>query len=139
VIPIVLAVITDNEGRVLIGARSQKDKWVENLSWVFPGGKLKTLEMEEEIEELAKEETGLNVNAKQLIAARIHPDSGFKNVQIAALYFHCTLDEKTNKLIAGGSLKKLKWVKPLEVYKYFTTSTCDEVTKFLTMMEKSEE
>ena len=135
VIPIVLGVITNNKGEVLIGARSKKDEWVENLSWVFPGGKLKNLEIEQEVKRLVREETGLVADVKQLIAARVHPDSGFKKVQIVALYFHCTV-ENDKKIKVGGSLNKLKWVKPLDVFKYFTTSTCDEVTKFLTMLEK---
>lgn len=135
VVQIVLSIITDEKGKVLIGARKHKDKWVENLSWVFPGGKLKSLEIEDEVKRSVKEETGLNVNVKQLVAARVHPDSGFKNVQIVALYFHCSVGkEKETKV--GGSLNKLKWVKPLDVFKYFSTSTCDEVTKFLTMIEK---
>lgn len=135
VIPIVLAIITDKKGKILIGARSQKDEWVENLSWVFPGGKLKDIEIEQEVKRSIKEETGLVVNVKQLIAARVHPDSGFKKVQIVVLYFHCSV-ENIGQIKAGGSLNKLKWVKPLEVFKYFTTSTCDEVTKFLTILEK---
>ena len=46
VIPIVLAIITDPDGNVVIGGRKEKDKWVENLSWVFPGGRLESLNME---------------------------------------------------------------------------------------------
>jgi hypothetical protein len=37
----------------------------------------------------------------------------------------------------GGDLKELKWVKPLDVFIYFTTSTSDDVTKFLCMLDKS--
>lgn len=135
-IPIVLAIITDPDGNVVIGGRKEKDKWVENLSWVFPGGRLESLDMEEEMIRIAKEETGLDIKVKQLVASRIHPDSGFKNVQIVALYFHCTVNNIKNTK-PGGSLDCLEWVKPLSVFKYFTTSTCDEVTKFLTMIQKS--
>jgi ADP-ribose pyrophosphatase YjhB (NUDIX family) len=135
VIPIVLAIITDPDGNVVIGGRKEKDKWVENLSWVFPGGRLKSLDMEEEVKNIAKEETGLDVEVKQLVASRIHPDSGFKDIQIVALYFHCTVKNIKNTR-PGGSLDCLEWVKPLKVFKYFTTSTCDEVTKFLTMIQK---
>ena len=135
VIPIVLLVLTNEKGKILIGCRNEKDKWVDNLNWVFPGGRLKTLDIEDEVKRLGKKETGLEVTVNQLISARIHPDSGYKKVQIVALYFHCsTTDGKEVK--PGGSLNKLKWIKPLEVFKYFTTSTCDDVTKFLTMIEK---
>ena len=136
VIPIVLAIITDPDGNIVIGGRKEKDKWIENLSWVFPGGKLETFDMEAEVKRIVKEETHLDIKVKQLVASRIHPDSGFKNVQIVALYFHCTVNNIKNTK-PGGSLDCLEWVKPLNVFKYFTTSTCDEVTKFLTMIQKS--
>lgn len=129
-----LAVIIERR-KVLIGARKEKDEWVENLTWVFPGGRFESLNFETEMEKRVKEETGMEVKVKNLIASRIHPDSGFKPIQIIALYFHCEpIRQGTRK--PGGDLKELKWVKPLEVFKYFTTSTCDEVTKFLAVAEK---
>lgn len=135
IIIIGLGIIVKDD-KVLIGARKEKDKWVENLSWVFPGGKMESLNFEKEIKKEIKEETGIKVKIENLVAARIHPDSGFKPVQVVALYFHCspTLDQPE---APGGDLSKLKWVNPTEVFKYFTTSTCDEVTKFLTTLEKS--
>jgi len=136
IVPIILAIITDPDGNIVIGGRKEKDKWVENLSWVFPGGRLNSLEMEDEVRRIAKEETGLDVDVKQLVSSRIHPDCGFKDIQIVALYFHCTVKNIKNTK-PGGSLDCLEWIKPLSVFKYFTTSTCDEVTKFLTMIQKS--
>ena len=136
IIPIVLAIIVNEDKNILIGARCTKDKWVENLTWVFPGGELKSLDFESEVMETVKKETGLTIEVKDLVTARIHPDAGFKEVQIIALYFYCETKGK-GPPIPGGSLNKLKWVKPLDVFKYFTTSTSDEVTKFLTMIQKS--
>jgi 8-oxo-dGTP pyrophosphatase MutT (NUDIX family) len=136
VIIIALAIIEDN-GKILIGAREGKDQWVDNLTWVFPGGKMDTLDFNAEIVKEVEEETGMKVKPLNLVAARVHPDSGFKDVQIVALYFHCKLLNGKQKKIPGGDLTKLKWVKPTEVFKYFTTSTCDDVTKFLAVMEKS--
>ena len=123
------------DGKVLIGARNKKDPWVDNLSWVFPGGQMHTLNFNEEIKKNIKKETGLEVNVKALVTSRIHPDSGFKNVQIVALYFYCEpVSKKEEK--SGKNLSKLKWVKPSDVFKFFTTSVSDEVTKFLIMIEK---
>lgn len=130
-----LGIITEN-GKVLIGGRKEKDKWVENLTWVFPGGKMDSLNFEKEIGDELKEETGLEVKVDNLIAARVHPGSGFKTVQIVALYFSCSPTSK-QKAKPGGDLSELKWVKPTEVFKHFTTSTCDEVTKFLVTLERS--
>lgn len=130
-----LAIIIAN-GKVLIGARKHKDPWVENLTWVFPGGRFESLNFEKGVKKQVKKEAGIDVTVKNLVAARITPDSGFKSVQIVALYFHCE-PVKIQKTKPGGDLKKLKWVKPTDVFKYFTTSTCDEVTKFLAAIEKS--
>ena len=136
VITIGLAVIVNEGGKVLIGARKTKDKWVDNLTWVFPGGNLETLDFSGEIQKEVKEETGLNVKVNSLIASRVHPDSGFKSLQINALYFYCS-PIKEKRLTPGGDLKRLKWVLPTDVFKYFTTSTCDEVTEFLTTIQKA--
>lgn len=136
IITIGLAIIVNKENKILIGNRKLKDKWVENLSWVFPGGNLETLDFSKDVEREVKQETGLDVKVNSLVASRIHPDSGFKSLQINALYFYCS-PVKEKKLIPGGNLKSLKWVQPIDVFKYFTTSTCDEVTKFLTTIQKS--
>jgi len=128
--------IIEKNGRVLIGERKEKDKWVENLSWAFPGGQMHTLNFNEELKKNIKKETGLNVVVKSLVASRIHPDSGFKSVQIIALYFYCE-PEKNGLEKTGKNFVRLKWVKPLDVFKSFTTSVSDEVTKFLMMIEKN--
>jgi len=130
-----LGIITNKKREVLIGERKQKDKWVEYLSWVFPGGEIKSLDFTNDIKQILKNETGLNTTINNLISVRIHPDSGFKNVQIIAFYFHCTAKSSTST--PSHDLTKLKWVKPLSVFKYFTTSTSDDVTKFLATLEKS--
>jgi len=129
--------IVVKDGKILIGGRKEKDKWVENLSWVFPGGKMSSLNFEEEIINEVKEETSLDVKVDNLVAARIHPDSGFKLVQIVALYFSCSPVSEQQKAKPKGDLSELKWVKPTEVFKHFTTSTCDEVTRFLVTLEKA--
>jgi 8-oxo-dGTP pyrophosphatase MutT (NUDIX family) len=119
------------DGKVLIGARKKHDLWVNNLSWVFPGGRMKSLDFSSELETVIKNETGLSVKAQSLVAARIHPDSGFKDVQIVALYFHCTPVPGKEGKKTTGDLSKLKWIVPSDVFRYFTTSVMDEVTKFL--------
>ncbi|MBN1463882.1 MAG: NUDIX domain-containing protein [Paludibacteraceae bacterium] len=131
-----LGMIINNKNEVLIGARKNKDKWVENLSWVFPGGKLTSLDFKTDIVNIIKRETNLSVEVKSLVSVRIHPDSGFKNVQVIAFYFHC---EALNNLGTKKTkdLQELKWVPPLDVFKYFTTSTSDEVTQFLAAFDKS--
>ncbi len=131
-----LGIIVNEKSEVLIGARKNKDQYVKNLSWVFPGGKLESLDFAEEVKNKIKEETKLDVEIKTLVSSRIHPDAGLGNIQIIALYFYCTVSGN-NQPKPGGDLKKLLWVKPTDVFKYFTTSTSDEVTKFLVTLEES--
>jgi ADP-ribose pyrophosphatase YjhB (NUDIX family) len=134
VIVVGLGIIVKN-GKVLIGQRKNKDPWVDNLTWVFPGGQMHALHFNDELRKNIKKETGLDVVVKSLVTSRIHPDSGFKNVQIIALYFYCE-PTSTGRESSGNNLAKLKWIKPSDVFKYFTTSVSDEVTKFLMMGEK---
>jgi len=117
------------EGKVLIGQRKEKDPYVKELTWVFPGGKFDSLDFEEELTAKIKEETWLSVYVNQLIHARLIPDSPEKKVKIIAIYYHCT--PVSGKENAGGDLKKLSWVEPTKVFHYFTTSTADEVVSFL--------
>ena len=117
------------EGKVLIGQRKEKDPYVKELTWVFPGGKFDSLNFEEELTAKIKEETWLSVYVNQLIHSRLIPDSPEKKVKIIAIYYHCT--PVSGKENAGGDLKKLSWVEPTKVFHYFTTSTADEVVSFL--------
>jgi 8-oxo-dGTP pyrophosphatase MutT (NUDIX family) len=124
--------IISKEGKVLIGQRKEKDPQVKELSWVFPGGRLKSLDLEAELKREVKEETGLNVYVNQLIHARLIPDSPEKKVKIVALYYHCT--PVSGKEKPAGDLKKLAWVPAMKVFHYFTTSTADEVVSFLGLL-----
>jgi len=117
------------EGRVLIGQRKDPDPYVKELTWIFPGGKFKSLDFEKELIKHLKKETGLDVYINQLVHARLIPDSPEKKVKIIALYYHCTPISGKGK--AGGSLEKLEWVPVMKVFHYFTTSTADEVVSFL--------
>ncbi len=136
IIVIGLGIIVNRQGKVLIGARKGKDPWVKNLTWVFPGGGLESLNFDKELKREIKEEANLDVNVKTLITTRTHPDGSLGNVQIVALYFYCVPADKKQKPRPADGLTQLKWVNPSEVFKYFTTSTSDEVTKFLISIEK---
>lgn len=135
VIIVGLGIIIDKKGRVLIGARKDKDPWVKNLSWVFPGGSMDTLDFETELKKKILLETGLLVSVNSLVSTRVHPDGFFKKAQVVALYFHCSPANETQIAPANG-IVELKWVWPTEVYKYFTNSVSDDVAKFLFSLEE---
>lgn len=128
VLVIGLGIITC-EGKVLIGQRRKKDPHVKDLGWVFPGGKFESLNFRDEIKEIIKRETNLNIEIFDIVHARLIPDSPEKKMRIVALYFHCK--PLSSALKASGDLDKLKWVFSTTVCRYFTTSTADEVMNFL--------
>ncbi len=136
---VALAIISSN-GNVLIGKRGANDPHVTHLSWAFPGAEVLSLDFSGELTKIAKAETGLDVKVMKLIHTRLHPDNMSKKVDVVALYFHC--------LVTGGSeqpgqynqeipIVELKWVQPTSVFRYFTTSTADEVVRFLNIIETS--
>lgn len=125
--------ILEKNGKVLIGRRKDKDPYVSELTWVFPGGRLTSLDFEKDVAREVRIETGLRVKVKSLVSARVHPDSGHKSVQVVLLYFHCV--PVAGELRLSKELVELKWVKPMQVFRYFTTSVSDEVTRFLSVLE----
>lgn len=134
IILITLGIIV-RDGKVLIGARTGKDRWIDNLTWVFPGGEIRSLDFAEETKREVKEETGLDVDVHTLVSSRIHPDSGLKPVHIVAFYFYCTPTDSKAKPVPTGELSEFKWVRPQDIFTYFTGSTSDEVTRFLMTMK----
>ncbi len=69
-----LGIVIKN-GKVLIGSRKNKDPHVKNLTWVFPGGKMDSLDFAKHVKKELKQETNLDVEIKHLITARVHPDT----------------------------------------------------------------
>jgi 8-oxo-dGTP pyrophosphatase MutT (NUDIX family) len=125
--------IIEKKGKVLIEKRKGKDEHVVDLTWVFPGGKIESLDFKSEIKREIKEETNIDVDVKNIIHARLIPDSPDKKTNIVALYFHCKYISGKEKM--GKEVSELKWVKPTTVSEYFTTSTCDTVMRFLEEVE----
>jgi len=123
--------IIHRKGNVLIGKRKEKDELVEHLTWVFPGGRLGSLDFEREIKEIVKLETGLEINVKAIVATRKTPDANLES-NIILIYFDCTSSGSER---AGGDLKELEWMPASSVCEYFTTSVMNEVMSFLKNIE----
>ncbi len=103
--------------RILIGKR-ENDPYIHELSWVFPGGRAdkNEKELEETLKLKIKEETGLNVENLGVIFAKTYPE----NRNFLSIYYLC--EAVSGKEKPSGDIKELKWVKPEELEKYFTTS-----------------
>jgi len=113
---VMLGIIFDpKEKKILIGRR-ENDPHIKNLSWVFPGGKLKHNETAEQniIREI-KEETGLTVEDLGTVFSKIPPEDN----SLLLIYHLCEATGGNEK--PAGDLKELKWVKPEDLEKHFTT------------------
>lgn len=122
----VLGIIYDAKTKkILIGERAN-DKYLKNLSWCFAGGRpAYKNNLEFYLKKEIKKKTGLVVNVKNLIFAKTYPEKR----QFLSLYYLCQVSG--GKLKAGEKFKQVKWVKPMEVKKYFTTSLDPALYKIL--------
>lgn len=112
--------------KILIGRR-EKDVYVPELTWGFPGGRPaydKTLE--ESLTEEIKKKTGLKAEIKKIIFARITPEIQGKQILI---YYYC--ETKQENARAGEKFVEIKWISPKEYKNYFKTSIAAEISKFL--------
>lgn len=127
----VLAIIYNSKTQKILIGRREKDTLVKTLNWNFPGGRpayKKDLEYYLKLE--VKKKTNLNIKIKKLVLARIPEE----NKKFLLLYYLC---EPTNagKEKAGEKFKEIKWIKPAEARKYFTTSIHPEIMKILRQLK----
>ncbi len=82
-----MAVIVDNDGRVLLTRRSIKP--FQNL-WVMPGGKIDLGEpILEALKREVHEEVGLEIEIEELIDVFEHLTPGEENCHFVILYYRC--------------------------------------------------
>ncbi len=123
---VVLAIIFDPEKRKILIGKRENDPYVEELSWVFPGGRLSHKETEEKtIKRKVKEETGLEVENLGTVFSRVFPERN----DFFLIYNLCELVGGKEK--AGGDIKELKWVSPDELESYFTTSFDPKLREYI--------
>lgn len=112
-----IGIVFDTSSRkVLIGKRV-KDPLTPKLKWSFPGGVPGyNDDLEKALEGFIKKKTNLKVKNLGAIFSRIFKE----NKQVLLIYYLCEVVGGKEK--PGDDLKELKWVKPQELEKYFTTS-----------------
>ncbi|WP_260638807.1 NUDIX hydrolase [Streptomyces angustmyceticus] len=101
--PGIAAAIIVHEGRVLMVRRRISEG---KLSWQFPAGEVEPGETREDaaVRE-AKEETGLNVSAVELLGERVHPATGR-----LMSYTACEVLSGTAHVADTEELAELAWV-----------------------------
>lgn len=122
----VLGIVYNPKTKKILIGRRENDPYVPELSWQFPGGRPaydKNLGHCLKLE--VKKKTNLDVNVKEIVWARNLPEKR----EFLLIYFYCETEETEAK--AGEKFVEVKWVKPADVKKYFTTSIDPKVMEFL--------
>jgi len=114
---IILGIIFDPKERKILIGRRENDTIMPSLTWCFPGGDLPSDgEINKILKEKIKAQTGLDVKNLGAVFSKTYEERR----DIVAIYFLC--ETMGGKAKHGEKLKEIKWVKPIEVEKYFKTS-----------------
>ncbi len=124
-INVVGVVFNPKTRRILIGKR-ENDLYIRELTWCFPGG-MPTYkeELEDALKREIKKKTGLKVESLGAIFAKTYPEKR----EFLTIYYLCEVIGGKEK--AGEKFVKLKWVKPEEIEKYFTTSFHPKLKEYI--------
>jgi ADP-ribose pyrophosphatase YjhB (NUDIX family) len=126
----VLGIVYDPITKKILIGRRENDPYVEKLTWSFPGGRAGYEEdLEESVKEQVMKKTGLEVIVKGVIFAKTYPEDR----KVLSIYYLC--EPVGGKEQAGEKFAELKWVKPTEVTKYFTTSLHRRLFEYLKALE----
>jgi len=131
----VVGIVYDSKTKKILIGRREKDEYLSELTWCFPGGRptykhslIMSLRME------IKKKTNLDVNVLDCIFARTLPEKP----EFLLVYYFCEVTGESEKPKSMEKFKEIKWVKPAEVEKYFTTSIDPVIVSFLESLEKGE-
>ncbi len=121
--------IIKRDNCVLMIERREREKSANNeeLSWVFPGGKIEKDEtpfMAAERE--VHEETGYLVTASQEIDQRQHP-----SFDAYIHYISCDLSFNVPKETSDSAVSDVKWVPINEIDLYITSSLNQKIKEYL--------
>lgn len=127
---ILLGVIFDPSKKQILLGKREKDPFIKELSWCFPGGKLIPGEdPDQKLKKRIKDKTGYSVENLGAIFSKTYPEKK----DIISIYFLCQI--KSGKEKPADDLKELKWVAPKEVEKHFTTSFHPSLKEYIMNLE----
>ena len=127
----VLAIVYNPKTRqILIGKRRGDDSYIKEISWTFPGGRpAYGDDLEFYLKYNIKIKTGLDAEIKKIIFAKTYTEKR----EFLAIYYLCEVIG--GKEMAGEKFIEIKWVKPTDVQKYFTTSLHPKLLDYLKTLE----
>lgn len=114
---ILLGIVFNPKTKKILIGRREKDPYIPQLTWCFPGGRLDINDdVENTLKKKIKEKTNLKIENLGTIFSKTYPEKR----ELLAVYFLC--EAISGKEKAMDDFKELKWVKPEELEKHFTTS-----------------
>ena len=123
---ILLGIIFDPKTRKILIGRRENDPYIPKLTWGFPGGRLNTEEeMDKILKSRIKQKTGLVVKNLGSVFSKTY----LEKKELLAIYFLC--EAVSGKIKPGNDFKELKWVKPAELERHFTTSFHPRLKEYL--------
>ena len=126
----ILGIIYNRKTKKILIGRRENDPYIKKLTWCFPGGRpAYKKDLEFYLKHEIKVKTGFNVDVKKIVFAKTYPEKR----EFLSIYYLCEV--KGGKEKAGEDLVELKWVKPAEVRKYFTTSLHPNLFKYLKTLD----
>lgn len=126
----VLAIIYDPENKKILIGHREKDPYIPAITWAFPGGRpAYNNDLEDYLKQEVKGKTGLDVEIKKMIFAKTYPEKR----EFLSIYYHCEVVD--GRLKAGEKFTEVKWIKPLDIKDYFTTSVHPIIVNYLNDLE----
>jgi len=126
----VLGIIYNPKTRKILIGKREDDPYVKELSWCFPGGRPEYKEdLGIYLKHKIKTKVGLDIDVKQIVFAKTYP----KKWEFLSIYYLCEFVKGKEKV--SKQFVELKWVKPTDVKKYFTTSLHPKLLKYLKTLE----
>lgn len=118
------------DGEVLIARRRKTNEYIPRLTWCFPYAMLSENESPRaKVIELFEKETGIKVKIKKFLFTAVPSE----NYKVTDYYYW--VEYVAGSLKSGENFSELKWVKPSELPKYFTTTIEYKVMEFLKQFE----
>lgn len=121
-----LGIIFDTKTKKILIGRRENDSYIKELSWCFPGGRPNY--KEESVDGLKREikkKTSLKIKSLGTIFAKTYPEKR----EFLTIYFLCEVIGGKEK--ASEKFAELKWVKPKDLEKYFTTSFHPKLKEYI--------
>jgi len=126
----VLAIIYDPENKKILVGHRENDPYIPAISWTFPGGRpAYDKDLEEYLKSEVKSKTGLEVEIRKMVFAKTYPEKR----EFLSIYYHCDVVEGQAR--AGDTFTEVKWISPMDIKDYFTTSVHPVVENYLYDLE----